>query len=204
MFVVAIIGTLAAIAVPSYLGFVEKARVVRARAEIRGIATVIDAYEVSWGTLPASLADAGQAVTLDPWGKPYLFLKIAGSGPLVDAAPPRPRIAGASPLRVIRVALQEHPSPPDPSPPPSPEPPPVPEPLPAPAPTPPDPGEPPPSPNVTALARKDRFLVPLNSDYDLYSEGKDGESMAPLSAPQSQDDVVRANDGAYIGLASQY
>ena len=53
-------------------------------------------------------------------------------------------------------------------------------------------------------ARKDRFLVPLNSDYDLYSAGKDGKSRPPLSAQMSQDDIVRANDGAYIGLASQY
>ncbi len=53
-------------------------------------------------------------------------------------------------------------------------------------------------------ARKDMFLVPLNSEYDLYSMGKDGESKPPLVALQSQDDVVRANDGEYIGLASKY
>lgn len=53
-------------------------------------------------------------------------------------------------------------------------------------------------------ARKDHFLVPLNSDYDLYSVGRDGESRPPLSAPVSADDVIRANDGAYIGLAAKY
>jgi len=53
-------------------------------------------------------------------------------------------------------------------------------------------------------ARKDHFLVPLNTDYDLYSVGRDGQSRAPLSAPQSADDVIRANDGAYIGLAANY
>jgi general secretion pathway protein G len=53
-------------------------------------------------------------------------------------------------------------------------------------------------------ARKDHFLVPLNSDYDLYSVGKDGDSRAPLSVPVSADDVIRANDGAYIGLAANY
>jgi len=53
-------------------------------------------------------------------------------------------------------------------------------------------------------ARKDRFLVPLNGDFDLYSMGEDGESVSPLTASQSQDDVVRANDGGYIGLASEY
>jgi len=49
--------------------------------------------------------------------------------------------------------------------------------------------------------RKDRFLVPINSDFDLYSMGKDGISKAPLTAKASRDDIIRANDGAYIGLA---
>jgi general secretion pathway protein G len=55
-----------------------------------------------------------------------------------------------------------------------------------------------------AGARKDRFLVPINSTYDLYSMGEDGASKAPLTAAASKDDIVRANDGGFIGLASQY
>jgi general secretion pathway protein G len=53
-------------------------------------------------------------------------------------------------------------------------------------------------------ARKDRFLVPINSAFDLYSTGKDGKSVAPLTASMSRDDVVMANDGGYFGLASRY
>lgn len=53
-------------------------------------------------------------------------------------------------------------------------------------------------------ARKDRFLVPINSVYDLYSMGKDGDSVAPLTAKASQDDVIVANDGGFIGLAKRY
>ena len=53
-------------------------------------------------------------------------------------------------------------------------------------------------------ARKDKNLVPINSDFDLYSVGKDGESRAPLHAKWSRDDVVRANDGGFVGLASDY
>ncbi|UCF82106.1 MAG: prepilin-type N-terminal cleavage/methylation domain-containing protein [Desulfobacteraceae bacterium] len=52
--------------------------------------------------------------------------------------------------------------------------------------------------------RKDRFLVPLNSDFDLYSMGKDGISLPPLTAHASHDDILRANDGGYVGLASEY
>ena len=52
--------------------------------------------------------------------------------------------------------------------------------------------------------RKDRNLVPINTTYDLYSKGRDGATSAPLTASSSQDDVVRANDGGFYGLASTY
>ena len=53
-------------------------------------------------------------------------------------------------------------------------------------------------------ARRDRFLVPLNSEYDLYSMGADGESKAPLTVGVSFDDIVRCNDGGYVGLAWKF
>jgi general secretion pathway protein G len=53
-------------------------------------------------------------------------------------------------------------------------------------------------------ARKDRFLVPINSAFDLYSLGKDGRSVAPLTAAHSRDDVIVANDGGFIGLAKAF
>jgi general secretion pathway protein G len=53
-------------------------------------------------------------------------------------------------------------------------------------------------------ARKDRFLVPINSTYDLYSMGKDGVSQPPLTAKDSHDDVIRANDGGFVGVAARY
>jgi len=52
--------------------------------------------------------------------------------------------------------------------------------------------------------RKDKFLVPLNDDYDLYSKGRDGESTSPLTAKISRDDVVRAANGGFIGPAENY
>jgi general secretion pathway protein G len=53
-------------------------------------------------------------------------------------------------------------------------------------------------------SRKDKNLVPINSDYDLYSKGADGKSKPPLTAKDSRDDVIRANNGAYLGLAEDY
>lgn len=57
---------------------------------------------------------------------------------------------------------------------------------------------------VPAGARRDRFLVPINSTFDLYSRGKDGLSVPPLNAGRSLDDIIRANDGGFIGLAAKF
>jgi len=53
-------------------------------------------------------------------------------------------------------------------------------------------------------SRRDKNLNPLNSDFDLYSTGKDGVTQKQISAKDSLDDVIRANDGTFVGLASKY
>lgn len=143
MIAVAIVGVLASIAGTNYFEFVHKARVARAVAEIKSLSNVIDATAVDpdEGGYPAALSDVDDVVSVDPWGNPYQYLRIQGSGFGKK---------GSSPVR------------------------------------------------------KDRFLVPLNTDYDLYSLGADGASNPPLSAPESADDVVRANNGGYIGLGEYY
>ncbi|HRB18200.1 MAG TPA: prepilin-type N-terminal cleavage/methylation domain-containing protein, partial [Nitrospira sp.] len=77
MIAMAIVGALAGLAIPNYLGFLDKARVARAIAEIRYIERVIDSYEAAYDTLPNSLADAGAGEMVDPWGNPYEYLNIA-------------------------------------------------------------------------------------------------------------------------------
>ncbi len=57
---------------------------------------------------------------------------------------------------------------------------------------------------ATGQARKDKSLVPINSDYDLYSMGKDGQSVPPLTANVSQDDIVRGRNGDFVGLGSDF
>jgi general secretion pathway protein G len=52
--------------------------------------------------------------------------------------------------------------------------------------------------------RRDKNIVPINTDFDVFSMGKDGTSTPPLTARSSRDDIVRANDGRFIGLASDY
>ena len=52
--------------------------------------------------------------------------------------------------------------------------------------------------------RRDKSTNPINSDFDLYSKGLDGATSTQLNSKTGQDDVVRANDGQYFGLASKY
>ena len=139
--VVAIIASLSAIGVPTYLNYVHKARITIAISDIYQIEKMIALYEFDYKTLPPSLNDlpGGAGGRKDPWGNPYQYLNfstITGKG--------------------------------------------------------------------KGKMRKDRFLVPINSKYDLYSMGPDGKSNMPLTAKASRDDIIRASDGEYVGPAENY
>ncbi len=138
LYVVAIIGTLVAIATPRFREQVERAKVARAMGDISAIQADLAGPEMLGEGLPETLAEIGRGDMLDPWGNPYRYLKFPPDG------------------------------------------------------------------TKPAGARKDKFLVPINTSYDLYSMGEDGQSDAPLTAKVSKDDVIRANDGGFIGLASKF
>ncbi len=53
-------------------------------------------------------------------------------------------------------------------------------------------------------ARKDRRLNPLNTDFDLYSLGRDGKTKPQVTQSDSLDDVIRASNGRYVGLAADF
>jgi general secretion pathway protein G len=139
LIVLAILSTLAAIAIPAYSDVTEKARIIKAIAEIRALEGEVAVFEANRGRLPTNLAEIARGNLVDPWGNPYEYLNFAEAGP-----------------------------------------------------------------GGNGKMRKDRFLVPLNSTYDLYAKGKDGVSRPPLTAKMSLDDVVRANDGGYVGLAENF
>ena len=58
--------------------------------------------------------------------------------------------------------------------------------------------------NGNGGARRDKNLNPLNTDFDLYSTGKDGNTKLPISQKDSLDDVIRINDGKFVDLASKF
>jgi general secretion pathway protein G len=53
-------------------------------------------------------------------------------------------------------------------------------------------------------ARMDHNLHPINTDYDLYSMGRDGRSVKPLTGGPSRDDIIRGRNGRFIGKASDF
>ncbi len=52
--------------------------------------------------------------------------------------------------------------------------------------------------------RRDKNLNPLNSDFDLYSLGKDGDSSKQITGAKGRDDIIRAGNGRFIGLARDH
>lgn len=53
-------------------------------------------------------------------------------------------------------------------------------------------------------ARRDRNNHPLSTDYDLYSMGADGRTMKPVNQSWGTDDIIRANNGSFVGLGAEY
>lgn len=55
-----------------------------------------------------------------------------------------------------------------------------------------------------SIPRSDKFLHAVNTDYDLFSRGADGNTASLLTEPSGTDDIIRAGDGTFIGLAREY
>jgi general secretion pathway protein G len=136
----AIAGTFAAIGVPTYNGYVDKARCATAMADIRDIDVGIARFKAERGRLPITLAEAGYANPLDPWGNPYQYVRLEG--------------------------LDKN--------------------------------------DFDAKCRWDKHEKPLNWDFDLGSIGKDGQTKPKITHQFAYDDIIRANGGKYIGMASEY
>ncbi len=77
LLVIAIISTLAAIALPSYHVYIEQAKISRAIVEIKNIQNMITGYESDKGALPEFLTDLGMGAFIDPWGNPYEYYEVS-------------------------------------------------------------------------------------------------------------------------------
>jgi general secretion pathway protein G len=234
LIVVSILSILSSIAVPQYVSALRTARVGKARHELVTIASAIAGWAASHeGRLPLTLYQVGFGGRRDPWGLPYCYLNYADgtgdgldwaiaagavdpgavistgaggavrqgsfAGGIVPAVGRRPQeaetvdAAGASEAAVAEVvsrlsrslSIVER------------------EAL------------------VDAMRtygtfsiftavpveetrRRDRYMFPLNTDYDLFSLGPDGRTSVSLGEKVGLDDIIRANNGGYFGPASEY
>jgi general secretion pathway protein G len=137
MLTAAIIVILAAIAVPMYDDYVERARVARAVVDVASISAKVALYETNNREFPATLRDVGADAMRDPWGNAYQYVNHD-------------------------------------------------------------------DPHSRGRWRRDKNIVPINTDFDVFSLGKDGQSKPQLTFKTSRDDVVRANNGRFVGLAKDY
>ena len=80
MIVVAIIGILAAIAIPLYANIQSRARVAKAQADARTLGSAVRMYSATFGTLPAALTDLTAATTISG---------VSG-GPFIKSIPAQP------------------------------------------------------------------------------------------------------------------
>lgn len=46
--------------------------------------------------------------------------------------------------------------------------------------------------------------IDLNTDFDLFSAGADGNYVQSILQPTSKDDVIRINDGGWVGTVKNY
>lgn len=139
MIVVAIIGALAAVALPRYTAYQDRVKTMQAVTDINTIATALNRYYLDNRAYPASLTALGTTIPNDPWGRPYQYLAI-------DTDP---------------------------------------------------------APSVGQI-RKDKNLHPLNSDFDLYSMGPDGDTQKQITAAKGRDDIIRADNGRFVGKAADH
>ena len=58
--------------------------------------------------------------------------------------------------------------------------------------------------NGRGQARKDHALNPINTDFDLYSMGPDGQTKKQITQKDSVDDIIRASNGKFVGVAADF
>lgn len=77
----AMLGILSTLAMAAYGEIKAKVYTTRAIEELRGIEKLIAGYTVETGGLPAKLSQLNQGQLLDPWKRPYVYVRLSDGGP---------------------------------------------------------------------------------------------------------------------------
>jgi general secretion pathway protein G len=80
MMVVALIGILAAVALPMYGNYRNRVRVTSAAQDITVMSMAVKSYWLDNGVYPDSLTTIGMAASKDPWGYAYVYYNIDANG----------------------------------------------------------------------------------------------------------------------------
>ena len=148
--VLAIVGVIALVALPSYSEHKLKTLNSQCISDITYIAEQLEKARAATYAYPERLADLGE-MPLDPWGNEYQYLNLLNAGDSSSAT-----------------VLNSNGS------------------------------------KAKGDGPRTRKKQNLNSDYDLFCTGPDGAYAANVSAAVSRDDIIRADDGAYIGPVGEY
>ena len=57
---------------------------------------------------------------------------------------------------------------------------------------------------LAAGCRRKQNVTPITTDFDLYSMGPNGDTGLSLKSAKGKDDIVRADEGAFVGIADKY
>jgi len=138
MIVIAIIGIMAAIAIPNYQSFIQKGKEAEAMGMVRSIEGDIEAFFAKNNYFPLPNELYGGDMPLDPWDQPMVYIPLDGY------------------------------------------------------------------PAHLPFAKVDQSMTPLNSDYDIFSIGHDGFTNKVVTNENVQDDLLRANNGSFVGRGKEY
>ncbi len=182
--VMSIMTIMVLMAVPIYSSAMDVAEETTAIEDIKAISSAVDTFRMNNGELPKTLVQIGMNNKKDPWGRYYVYKAI--EDPSRNSADPLPAI---NPTYVknrdgsVSVDFDGD-------------------------------GEADlvvsdlSAEIIDKVARARKFLdatnAPVNTDYDLYSMGPDGDSAEKLTSPENQDDIIRGRNGNFVDRAERY
>ncbi|MFT7618076.1 MAG: type II secretory pathway pseudopilin PulG [Planctomycetota bacterium] len=172
-------------AAPIYQGAVDVAQETTAIEDIKAIADAVDTFRLTKGVLPDTLVEVGMNNRVDPWGNFYIYKNVS-SPRAVDLNKPVPETEstytkngdGSYSLDFDGDGKMDMRS---------------------------KEINPVMIEKLKAIAKRlDANREALNTDYDLFSFGEDGDTEATLDSVPCKDDILRGRNGDFVDRGDKY